>query len=371
MMDYLRYYLCTLIVLAGIAGCALGGQWMWLGIATYPILGILDLLLGKDHKPRRISMPNLADLPLYIHVVLMVVLYATFSWRIGTGVGAEGMAGAAATFGGFISLAWLSAVPGVPVAHELMHRHGAIPRLFAKIGSAFFADMNRDIAHLNTHHIHFDTPRDSDTAYRGENVYTFMWRATKGSYIDAWETEKRRMKVKGKTVWAPQSLVVWAIILVLAIAGGCAIIGGPLAGLLSLLAMLTSKFMLEALNYLQHYGLLRVEGVAMEKRHTWNHLSTVSRAIGYEITTHIDHHKNGDLRFDQLVPYPDAPQMPSIFICGAMAFIPPLWNPYIQRRLREWDQTFANQAELDLARKANLKAGWPDWFGTTHEGAPA
>jgi len=367
MMDYLRYYICTLMVLTGIVGFMLGSHWMWAGVATFPVLLVLDLLFGKDHARRSITLPHLADVPLYLHVILMFVLYGSFAWRLGSGVGTETLA----VVGGFLSLVWLSAVPGVPVVHELMHRHGVVPRFFAKIGSAFFADMNRDVSHLITHHIHFDTPRDSDTAFRGENVFSFMWRATKGSYLDAWETEKRRMSVKGKSVWSPQSLVVWGIVSMLSIAAGCGIIGGVAAGLIALLAMVGAKFALEALNFLQHYGLVRQEGVAMEKHHTWNHLSAVSRAVGYEITTHIDHHKNGDLRFDELVPYPEAPQMPSIFICAFMAVIPPFWTRYSQKRLRDWDQTFANSAERKLAREANRRAGWPDWLGEPTEAIPA
>ena len=366
-MDYLRYYLCTAMVLTGIFGFWLGGQGLWAGILTFPALLVADLLLGKDHARRHIAMPHLADIPLYLHVILMIALYATFAWRMGTGIGLEGVSGTIALIGGFLSLVWLSIVPSVPVVHELMHRHGVVPRFFAKIGSAFFADMNRDIAHLITHHIHFDTLDDSDTAMRGENVFRFMWRATKGSYLDAWQTEKKRMAAKGKGVWSPQSLVLWSIVSVLMIAIGCGLLGGIAAGMVAFAATITAKFMLEALNFLQHYGLVRVAGVPMENHHTWNHLSAVSRAVGYEITTHIDHHKNGDLRFDQLVPYPEAPQMPSVFVCAVMAVIPPLWTRYAQKRLQEWDNTFANPAERELAREANLKAGWPDWFDNQPE----
>ena len=92
--------------------------------------------------------------------------------------------------------------------------------------------------------------------------------------------------------------------------------------------------------------------------------------MGYEITTHIDHHKNGDLRFDQLKPYPDAPQMPSVFLCALMAFIPPLWRRFVQPRLRIWDEQFATAPERELARQANLRAGWPDWTAES-EGEPA
>ncbi len=371
MMDYLRYYLCSLTVIVAIIGFMLGGQWMWLGLGTFPVLMALDLLLGKDFAPRKINHPLIADIPLYLHVASMVALYATFAWRVDQGIGTSGGNAALALTGAFFTMLWLNMVPTVPVVHELMHRHGQIPRFFAKFGSAFFADMNRDVAHLMTHHIHFDTLKDSDTGVRGENVYRFMWRATKGSYVDAWETENRRLAARGKSAWSLQSMILWAALTVALIFLAITLYAGITAGLVALASIIASKFMLEALNFLQHYGLVRPEGVPMGKQHTWNHLSTVSRIIGYEITTHIDHHKNGDLRFDQLIPHRDAPQMPSVFLCAVMVLFPPIWNRYAQQRLQEWDETFASPEERELARAANRRAGWPDWLAESTESVAA
>jgi hypothetical protein len=47
MMDYLRYYLCSLTVGVAIIGFMLGGQWMWLGLATFSVFRGLDLVLGN------------------------------------------------------------------------------------------------------------------------------------------------------------------------------------------------------------------------------------------------------------------------------------------------------------------------------------
>lgn len=362
-MDYLRYYLCSLVVAAGVAGFLLGGQWLWLGAVTFPVLLVLDLLCGQDYAERRIAHPVLADLPLYLHIVLMIALYGAFAWRMQAGLGAgPGAATVLALIGGWLSMVWLNIVPTVPVVHELMHRHDAFSRACAKFGSAFFADANRDIAHIGTHHIHFDTAEDSDTARRGENTYAFMWRATRGSYLDAWHAEKRRLAVREYSIWSWRSAILWQLLLVLAIPAAVGVAGGWLAAGIAAASMVASKFLLEALNFLQHYGLVREPGAAMGQQHTWNHLSRIDRIMGYEITTHIDHHKNGDLRFDQLKPYPDAPQMPSVFVCAVLALIPPLWTRFVQPRLQEWDRRFATPAEQRLAREANRAAGWPDWL---------
>lgn len=86
-MDYLRYYVVSLMMLAGIAGFALGGYWLWAGLGTYVVLFVLALLSGPDIKPRTIHHPRLADIPLYLHLPLIIALYATFAWRVGAGLG--------------------------------------------------------------------------------------------------------------------------------------------------------------------------------------------------------------------------------------------------------------------------------------------
>lgn len=364
-MDYLRYYLNTALVLIAILGFYLGGQWVWLGASTYLGLLILDLLLPKDYANRTIRHPFWADLPLYLHVILMIVMYGMFAWRMQQGFGADTRVGLALA-GCFASLVWISAVPNLPIAHELMHRRNAFERFLANIAATFFFDPHRAIGHVHTHHLYFDTKQDSDTPCRGEKFYEFILRATKGAYHDTYELEKRRLSAQGKSMWGPGSIVFWGIVAVFGVPLAIGIYAGWLAGVIALLAMAATKLLLEALNYLQHYGLQRVAGQPIEDHHTWHHFSTLSRIAGLEITNHIDHHRDGFLPFYALQVHKGAPEMPSVFVCAPAAFIPWIWDRYIvQPRLKEWDLKYASPAERKLAREANLKAGWPDWIGET------
>ncbi len=373
MVDYLRYYVVSLMMVAGIAGFMMGGYWMWAGIGTYAVLFVLALLAGPDHRLRSIKHPWLADIPLYLHMLLLMALYAVFAWRVGTDVGvAPGWPMVVALVGGIASLVWLSVAPNVPVAHELMHRRDIFSRGLAKLMCAFFADPHRDIPHTDTHHLHFDTPEDADTAYRGENVYSFMWRCTKHNYKTLWANERKSRLATGTPFFSVKNTVLWEVGLTLAIPLCAALIGGWFAAFLVFVAQIISKFALEALNYLQHYGLVRVPGSAVEVQHTWNHLNWWDRVVGYEITNHIDHHRDGFLRFDQLRPHPDAPQMPNIFVCAISAFIPPLWFKAIAMpRLKNWDLRFASASERTLAREANRRAGWPDWLADDRSASAA
>lgn len=371
MIDYLRYYINSLVVLAGIAGFLLGGYWMWAGLGTFFVLAGLDFMSKPDHSVRNFRYPRLADVPLYLHCVLMIALYAAFAWRVQAGAGVSGSGPVLlAMTGAVLSLIWLNAVPNVPVAHELMHRKDTLSRWLAKVISACFGDAHRDIPHVYTHHIHFDTDVDPDYAPRGTTVYPFMWRCTLQNFREMVEAARKRKQSTGAALWSPRNLLFWEVALLLAFPVGAALIGGWLAGALVLLAQVISKFFLEALNYLQHYGLVRVPGTPTQRHHTWNHLTWIDRTVGFEITTHVDHHVDPDLRFDQLVPHPDAPQMPNLFVCAVSAFIPPLWFGKIAMpRLREWDLHHASPQERELAREANRRAGWPDWCAEADDSA--
>lgn len=363
-MDYLRYYVVPLTTLCGALGFLLGDSWVWLGAATFPVLLVLDVLLPRDFASRRIRNRALADIPLYLHVVLMVVMYAAFVRSVAIGTNAiDGPGALGQIAGSMLSLIWLSAVPNVPVTHELLHRRHWFPRRAAQLLNAFFGDPNRDIGHVRTHHIHLDTHRDSDTPVRGETMYAFALRATLGSYRDGVECERDRLVRAGRSPWhwsnrTYQQVALLAVqpLLAYAFAGlGAALVYGAV--------LVSAKFLLEGFNYFQHYGLVRVEGAPVRKHHAWNHMAAVSRALGLEITNHINHHVDSYTRYYDLRPEPEAPQMPSLFICFALSLVPPLWFRWIiMPLLKDWDERYASQEERKLAMEENARAGWPRWL---------
>lgn len=363
-MDAIRYYLANALTATGIAGFLLGGQWVWLGASTILLILLGDLIAGRDERPRRIPASALADLPLYLHVGLMLGVYLAMAWRVGQGFpGQGGWYGATAVPGAIITLGWLSAIPNVPVAHELGHRHGALAQLLADVMAIFFGDPSRWVSHNLGHHLKVGTVEDSDTPQRGENVYRFVWRASRGALHEALTAERLRLSRRGYGPWSPRNrllrgLAIGAPLLLL-----LGLVGGPLAVALALAGIALAKVIVEGLNYLQHYGLLREVGQPYARRHAWNHLWTFTRAAAVEITTHSQHHEDSDVTLTDLQPCVDAPQMPGAALCFLCAAVPPLWERYIAMpRLRDWDLRLASPGERELARAANRAAGWPDWL---------
>lgn len=357
-MDYLRYYIAVLVQLIAYAGFVLGGGWVWLGVASLPALGIVDSLLPNDMAPRRMSRRSIADIPVWLCTLLAPGLFvAAAIWVAKAPVNWVHYAGAV------LSLGWLSVVPLVPSSHELYHQRGKLRRFIGRYAQVVYLDATREIAHVVGHHIHVATERDGDTAPRGTSLYAFTAKAVVESTRDAWTTESNALEKMGHGRWSIRHRL-WKAILAQAIFQALLFAcGGWKANALAMAAMIVARFWIESFNYFQHYGLVRVEGEPIARRHVWNHLKPLSRIMGFEITNHADHHTDSFAAYYALVPDRQWIPMPSVFVCFFAALIPPLWHrAVIMPALRRWDNELATPAERAIARRQNRHAGWPDWF---------
>jgi toluene methyl-monooxygenase len=362
--DHIRYYFNTLLVLVGISGYLLGGQWVWLGsLGVFIFITLGDLIIGDDESERKVKYPWIADFPLYLHVPLMFVLYGAYAWRINEGFSEPTTLLTVLAYAGcVISATFMGADPNVPISHELWHRKGAFSRFLGFVGGLFWGNPMRDLPHVHVHHIHVGTPRDADTAYRGESVYTFIFRATWCTIIEAYRIEKEFQNKKGRSVFSLRSRVTGSIILLALVIASFYFVAGWLGVVLVTTTLFLAKLLVEVFNYTQHYGLIREEGKPFEERHAWEHRKAFSRVAGLEITTHAHHHFDSYVPFYELKPSKIDNRMPSILVCFLMALIPPLWYRFVKPKLKKIDLTYATPEEQRLAKIANERAGWPNWF---------
>ena len=359
MLGYLRYMSPGLLVGVGTLGLVLGGGWMWLGVAAFVGIAVLDPLLGRDHGMRRADHPVLAECILYFQLLPVAALWAVFAWRLGPG--SAGM-GTLDYVGAAISVAFMTALGGLPAAHEMFHRHSAAAKFTGSVLGTIFASGYNALAHVHVHHIETDTPDDTETPYRGESVYHFVLRAAARQHRRSWQIELARLRKLGLSFWSPGNVILRGLAMY-ALLLGVFYLATDLAGMFTLMAVSAlGLFILEIFSYIQHYGLVRVPGTPIEDRHAWNHLTPLSRALTFEIVTHSQHHVDPSVPYWRLEPRPHAPQMPSAVACFLLSLVPPLWERVIGKPLlRDWDQRHANAAERELARAANRTAGWEDW----------
>ena len=98
--------------------------------------------------------------------------------------------------------------------------------------------------------------------------------------------------------------------------------------------------LLEVVNYLEHYGLLRqrtgedgrYERVAPE--HSWNSNNVASNVLLYHLQRHSDHHANPTRRYQALRHFEEAPQLPTGYAgMIVLAWFPPLWRRVMDPRV--------------------------------------
>ena len=97
--------------------------------------------------------------------------------------------------------------------------------------------------------------------------------------------------------------------------------------------------LLEVVNYLEHYGLLRgkredgrYERTAPE--HSWNSNNVASNVLLYHLQRHSDHHANPMRRYQALRHFDEAPQLPTGYAGMIVtAAFPPLWRRLMDHRV--------------------------------------
>ena len=367
-MDYLRYYLGVLMQLTGIAGILAGGGWAWLGVAQLPLFAIIDPLIGEDTRERKVDSDTLMDIPVVLCCLLGPVVLALIAWRVGHG----GLSGV--EIAGMIATgAWLAVIPVVPATHELYHKRSPWKYAVGTYTQVPYLDCTRSVAHMMGHHLFVGTPKDADTPLRGESMYGFLVRTIPANYAELYRMEADVARKWGRSVWSPQGRFPKAIAAYLVFVVAMIVIGGLAGAVAAVVSTVIARLWVEAFNYLQHCGLVRVESEPVTPNHVWNHLSTLTRLAAFEITNHCEHHLDAYIPYYRMRPDAGGPRMPSGFLCFMVALFPPLWNRLVLwPRLREWDLHHATPAERELAREANRRAGWPDWIGEAEAtGKPA
>lgn len=249
-----------------------------------------------------------------------------------------------------VTVGEFSAFVGIVAAHELMHRTRRGQRrlgflLMALVGYAHFC-----IEHVRGHHVRVATPDDPATALRGESVYRFIPRSIAGGFRSAWRIERERLRRAGRpAISLHNDMLVWhGLTLVLMAAIGLAL--GPAALLLFVVQGVLAVVSLEAINYLEHYGLLRERGTdgryeRVRPRHSWNSSHILSNVNLFNLGRHSDHHQQSNRPFYTLRHYDEAPQLPYGYAGSLLlALVPPLWFRVMDRELDRFAERHAARA---------------------------
>jgi fatty acid desaturase len=259
---------------------------------------------------------------------------------------------------------------GTIPAHELTHRTwDPISLGIGRWLLAFSFDTVFSIEHVYGHHRYVSTEEDPATAPRGRNVYAHVLISTVKGNISAWRIEAERLRKKRLPVFGGRNAVIRGHLLSLGLVGVAALMGGFVGAAYFVACGLWGKALLEIVNYMEHYGMVRDPGLPVQPRHSWNTNRRVSSWSMFNLTRHSHHHAQGEVPYHALRPYPDAPMMISGYLTTLIvAMIPPLWHRLMTPKVLEWDRHYANPDERRRAAEANAKSGISGLIALTGSG---
>jgi alkane 1-monooxygenase len=376
MIRHLHYLLMNLLLAANIGALLIGGAALWFGfLAAFILSSFVDEAAGEDRSGPDSGSQRLLDamlnltLPLLALNVLVLLLVASpaipdAGARVLAMIGVDLVAARAATgfwsvLGGLLGLGLFIGAAGTNVAHELVHRtNSLVAQITGRWLLAFSFDTTFSIEHVHGHHRNVCTPTDPATARRGEHPLTFALRSTVGGNLSAVRIEAERLKRKGLRPWSPHNRVITGQLMSLTLLIVAWLIGGWGGIALFFLAGVQGKLYLELVNFIEHYGLVRVAGGRIEPRHAWNTYHRISSGLLYNLPRHSHHHMFAAKPFWTLEVEPEGPTYPHGYMTMILiSLVPPLWRKTVNPLLADWDNHSASDAERAILARDRALIG--------------
>ncbi len=304
-----------------------GGPWVWIGgVMVWLVLPAFEFLRLDVRKPAELEGGLFVEGLLLTHVLLQLANVATMLMLVASGPAWWIILGTTCSTGSS------SAAAAIVVAHEYMHRRGWYPQLCSYLLLTTVNYTHYAVEHVNVHHLLVGTDKDPASAREQTNPYWFVLTSVAGQIKHAWTLawRKYRRQREGRRVPFLITLSVWLLInLALLIAIGLGFGGTALAafGLQAMMAI----FLLEIINYLEHWGLRREPGDRVRPEHSWETNSLLSRFALMELGLHPDHHARSAKPYHTLVSREPSPQMPYGLYASSILL---LWPPLFRRIYR-------------------------------------
>nr|WP_321221316.1 alkane 1-monooxygenase [uncultured Psychroserpens sp.] len=230
-------------------------------------------------------------------------------------------------------------VNGINVAHELGHRQSTNERFLGKALLLPAQYIHFYIEHNFGHHLHAATPEDPATARYNQSVYSFWFTSIFRQYVKAWDIQQKLLKNNNKSFFSVKNDMFWYVLLQIGYLLTVFSFFGSIGLLFSISAAIVGILLLESVNYIEHYGLLRLKTKSgryerVKEMHSWNSNHVIGRIVLYELTRHSDHHFKTTKKYQILDCHDESPQMPFGYPTSVvLAMVPPLWFGIMNKRV--------------------------------------
>ncbi len=371
----------------GYGAWALTGWGIFFWIGPIVILGVvpaIDLVAGLDRSNppddviEALERDRYYRWITYLFLPIQYVGFAGAMWLIAGGadlstIDKVGLAVSIGCIGGI----------GINTAHELGHKREENERWLSKIALAQSFYGHFYIEHNRGHHVRVATPEDPASSRMGENFYQFWPRTVGGSLRSAWNLEKRRYARRQQHPFRLGNDVLNAWLMSVVLWG--AMVAWLGVGILPYLVIqaVVGFSLLEVVNYMEHYGMLRQKVGAGERQryervdptHSWNSNNIATNVLLYHLQRHSDHHANPTRRYQSLRDFEESPVLPTGYAgMIVLAIVPAVWRRVMDPRVLAHFDGDLSRANLSPRKRDKILAKYPPPAATTVEvpatGAP-
>ncbi len=347
----LKYLLAYIIPLSGFISVYYQGFWSYTTlIVAFLMLPIIEQLvpISKDNFDKEVAIKKssqwIFDVLLFLNMPIILALATYLFYTV-----QNSYISIVEMVGLYLSVGIVLGACGINVAHELGHKSPKLHKIAAQALLMPCLYMHFYIEHNRGHHLHVATPKDPATSRKGENLYSFWIRSTSMCYVDAWLLEAKRLKNNSSiekiinNQMVHFTLVQTTYLVIVLLIFGLKALGAAIA------IAVVSFLLLETINYIEHYGLMRkIKPNGRYERvmpwHSWNSNHELGRIMLYELTRHSDHHYLANKKYQVLDHHDNSPQLPLGYPASMlMALFPPIWFAVMNKKLDHYTKLLANE----------------------------
>jgi len=312
---------------------------------AFVIIPVLEVLLPHDtsnlegEELKEKSKSKLFDWMLYLNIPIVFGFVFYSLWDVTSQPYAL-----YEIIGLVFSVGIVLGVNGINVAHELGHRQQTFERYLGKFLLLPSFYMHFYIEHNFGHHLHAATKEDPATARFNQSLYSFWFTSALRQYTSAWKIQGKLLKTANSSFFSLKNDMVYYTFFQLSFLVMVFFFFGTLGFFFALGSGIIGFLLLETVNYIEHYGLIRFKLASgryerVRECHSWNSNHVIGRIVLYELTRHSDHHYKSSKKYQTLDYHDISPQMPFGYPTSmVLSFIPPLWfyimNPRVPNEMK-------------------------------------
>ncbi len=368
------------IGLTALAGYAVAPKVMrplaWTGPAlVHGIIPALDRKIGEDQSnPPESAVKPLEEDKYYSTLVKAFIPTQYAMTFLGTWLATRKKTPLSDRIGIALTVGAINGV-GINTAHEIGHKPGKLNKFLSLASLAPTGYTHFRLEHNFGHHKRVATPEDPASSRMGESFWKFLPRTVIGGIKSAIEIETKRLERRGKSFWSLDNELLQGWAMTAGFFGATTLVCGPRAVPFLAAQAVYGASLLESVNYLEHYGLLRQKDESgnyerTKPEHSWNSNHVVTNLFLYQLQRHSDHHAHPTRSFQALRHFEEAPQLPGGYASMLLpTYIPNWWFEMMDKRVIEHYKGDFSRINMDPDRKEELMEKYGEFAAQVRERA--